>query len=352
MLITLSSLLLCSVIGVAAVYAETAATPTVTLEVPIGEVAQVVGLSQYVQVFYKFAVSAVAVIAGVMIMYSGVMWLSAAGSSQRIGEAKERIIAAISGLILATVSYVLLNTINPALVRLTEPTIIAVEVPASVSQAASSAAATGTSTNSCNIDLVDIKSEMTAKHPEVIPYLKSNGSVVVDLIDPLALSLKAAYTAGMYLHFSGARSMSSQTTLYNCYISSKDAANYEGGKHCSSGCSSCARAAEPSCSAPHLTGRAMDMGWYPQTASSYSSVAVTTPYYNTAAYLALTSCNGGGTGSCPCGSSSSTACQSLAASEKKLQEIMDANGFKRICIEYWHFEYGLSSSYCSPGSYK
>lgn len=104
-------------------YAE---TPTVTLEVPIGETVQVAGIAQYIQIFYRFAVVAVAIIAAVMIMYAGVTWLSAAGSSAKIGEAKERIWAALAGLIIAMLSFAILQTLNPSLVNPANPLI---EVP-------------------------------------------------------------------------------------------------------------------------------------------------------------------------------------------------------------------------------
>lgn len=101
-------------------YAE---TPTVTLEVPIGETVQVAGIAEYIQIFYKFAVAAVAIIAAVMIMYAGITWLSAAGNSSKIGEAKERIWAALAGLVIAMLSYAILQTINPALVNPANPQI-------------------------------------------------------------------------------------------------------------------------------------------------------------------------------------------------------------------------------------
>lgn len=351
MLITLSSLLLCSVIGVAAVYAETAATPTVTLEVPIGEVAHVVGLSQYIQVFYKFAVSAVAVIAGVMIMYSGVMWLSAAGSSQRIGEAKERIIAAISGLILATVSYVLLNTINPALVRLTEPSIIAAEVPASVSQAAtgSDSATTSVADTSCpgSSDVVDIGDTMVQYSSHAASLYESNhggsGLIKPELVEPLSKAFLSAETHGMELYVnSDYRTYAKQQELWNCY------------QDCSSSCTSCNQAAEPDCSAPHQTGKALDLTWYP-----IGNKTGVSPQYTLYGYANGT-CNGGGyhprgtakSAAQRCSSFSSSTKTAMNNSETALQNIMKTIGFKRICIEWWHFEYnGPSSSVCEPGKY-
>lgn len=133
--------------GLAGAETTNANIPLVTLEVPIGTTKQVHGIAEYVSIFYRFAVSAVAIIAAAMIMYAGISWLTAAGNSQRIGEAKERIIAAISGLIVTLLSFVILNTINPKLVQLQNPGIpeVALEEGASLSESgiSSSAASTG-----------------------------------------------------------------------------------------------------------------------------------------------------------------------------------------------------------------
>lgn len=126
----------------------TANIPQVTLEVPIGTTGQVSGIAEYVQIFYRFAVSAVAIIAATMIMYAGISWLTAAGNSQRIGEAKERIIAAISGLIIAMLSFVILNTINPELTTLQNPTIQVSAVPTSLLDALTSTGSSGSTSGS------------------------------------------------------------------------------------------------------------------------------------------------------------------------------------------------------------
>lgn len=138
------AVLVFSISGVA-VYAQTvtANTPIVNLEVPIGETVQVSGLAQYVQIFYRFTVVAVAIIAATMIMYAGISWLTAAGGTQKIGEAKERIIAAISGLVLAMLSYAILNTINPGLTSLMTPEIILSETPAYIAPAINRASGEG-----------------------------------------------------------------------------------------------------------------------------------------------------------------------------------------------------------------
>jgi len=74
-------------------------------------------LTDYIVMIYGFIVSAIGIIATVMIMFHGFGWVIAAGNAEAIGKAKEGIISAIIGLILAFTSYALLYIINPATVN-------------------------------------------------------------------------------------------------------------------------------------------------------------------------------------------------------------------------------------------
>lgn len=74
-------------------------------------------LNNYFAVFYKFFISALAVIAVVMVMWGGFKRIMAAGSAEKIKDANDAIFSAISGLVLALVSYSLLQLINPELVK-------------------------------------------------------------------------------------------------------------------------------------------------------------------------------------------------------------------------------------------
>jgi hypothetical protein len=70
----------------------------------------------YLSLFYKFFIAMLAVTSVVMVMWGGFKRIMAAGSPERIKDANDAIISAISGLVLALISYTLLNLINPALV--------------------------------------------------------------------------------------------------------------------------------------------------------------------------------------------------------------------------------------------
>ncbi|MFH1744741.1 MAG: pilin [bacterium] len=84
-------------------------------------------LSQYIQSIYNYAIGAVGVLATVVLMYGGVLWIIAAGNAERVGEAKAWIGAALSGLVLALASYSILYIVNPKLTKNEAPTIAVVQ---------------------------------------------------------------------------------------------------------------------------------------------------------------------------------------------------------------------------------
>jgi hypothetical protein len=84
-------------------------------------------VAQYIQGVYKYAVGTVGIVAAIVLMYGGVIWLTAGGNSSRVDEAKSWIGAALTGLVLTMTSYLLLSTINPELVDFTIHKVPAVE---------------------------------------------------------------------------------------------------------------------------------------------------------------------------------------------------------------------------------
>ena len=81
-----------------------------------GEYIGVPHLAEYVAGVFKYAVGIISIVAIVMIMVGGLIWLTAGGSAGRVGKAKETITGAVLGLLLALGSYTVLYTINPDLV--------------------------------------------------------------------------------------------------------------------------------------------------------------------------------------------------------------------------------------------
>ena len=74
-------------------------------------------IGNYVEAIYKYAIGIVGILATVVMMWGGVIWITAGGNTERIANAKSWINASLTGLILALASYTILYTINPGLVK-------------------------------------------------------------------------------------------------------------------------------------------------------------------------------------------------------------------------------------------
>ncbi len=72
----------------------------------------------YVIAFYNFSIAAGILIATVLIMIGGMIWVTSAGNASRVELAKSYIIDSIIGVILLLGAVVILRLINPALVEL------------------------------------------------------------------------------------------------------------------------------------------------------------------------------------------------------------------------------------------
>ncbi|MCD4761638.1 hypothetical protein K8R32_01640, partial [bacterium] len=77
-----------------------------------------IGIEEYIAEIYKYAIGAVGILATVVMMIGGIVWITAGGNAAKIGEAKAWIGAALSGLVLMLTSYMILNIVNPDLVKL------------------------------------------------------------------------------------------------------------------------------------------------------------------------------------------------------------------------------------------
>ena len=77
-------------------------------------------IGEYIQAIYNYAIGIVGILAAVVLMFGGVIWLTAGGNQEKVKEAKAWIGASLSGLVLLLCSYMILNTINPDLVSFKE----------------------------------------------------------------------------------------------------------------------------------------------------------------------------------------------------------------------------------------
>ena len=72
-------------------------------------------IGEYIAGVYKYAIGIVGILAAVVLMVGGVLWIIAGGNATMIGEAKAWIGASLTGLVIALCSYLILYQINPAL---------------------------------------------------------------------------------------------------------------------------------------------------------------------------------------------------------------------------------------------
>ncbi len=218
-----------------------------TLEQKFGNISQVADIGEYIQLVYSYAVGIVGIIAVVLIMGGGIMWVSAAGNEQKISTAKEVIVSAVTAVIIMVLSYGILVFINPQLTK------VQISVPV--------------------IPVLDSCPEVPLQSFPSIDGLESNGSQacpgMVAEITSIVSSMRA--TGGLCedctLAIGNAwRSSESQATLYQCFTQAvEEGYRTSGGipikDGCPSGCSGCNKAREVSettCASGHLRGAAMD----------------------------------------------------------------------------------------------
>jgi hypothetical protein len=86
-------------------------------------------ISVYLVGAYKLGIGIASILAIIMIMAGGLVWIAAAGDAGKIGKAKSMITGAVIGLVLTLGSYVALQTVNPDLVNFTALKIKTVSPP-------------------------------------------------------------------------------------------------------------------------------------------------------------------------------------------------------------------------------
>lgn len=75
-------------------------------------------LARYIKAIYDYSLTIVGIIAAIVLMGGGLLWLTSAGNDTRIAQAKELIIGSVSGLGILLCAWILLNTINPNLLNM------------------------------------------------------------------------------------------------------------------------------------------------------------------------------------------------------------------------------------------
>lgn len=81
-----------------------------------------VDLSMYIIGLYNFLLSIVGIVAVMMLIFGGMRYITAMGSSTAISSAKDIVTNALLGLLLALISWVIVSTINPDVLYIQNPT--------------------------------------------------------------------------------------------------------------------------------------------------------------------------------------------------------------------------------------
>jgi hypothetical protein len=122
-LLLLASLFVFIVTPNPAVASEVKFTPQVPLPgqqavIDFTDVKDTRPIAEYIKLFFKYLTGVAGILATVFMMVGGVIWLTAAGSPDKISTAKSYVTSSITGLLLAFGAYILLATINTDLVNL------------------------------------------------------------------------------------------------------------------------------------------------------------------------------------------------------------------------------------------
>ena len=73
-------------------------------------------IGEYIRAVYNYAIGIVGILAAVVLMWGGLLWLTAGGDQGKVTEAKAWIAASLTGLVIALSSWTILYVINPDLV--------------------------------------------------------------------------------------------------------------------------------------------------------------------------------------------------------------------------------------------
>jgi len=75
-------------------------------------------IGEYINGIYKYGINIAGILAALVLMGGGLLWLISGGDASKITQAKDMIIGSITGLIILMSSYIILTQINPDLVKM------------------------------------------------------------------------------------------------------------------------------------------------------------------------------------------------------------------------------------------
>jgi len=274
-------------------------------------------IGEYLKAVYNFSLVALSILGVIVIILQGARVIASAGGAEQ-GDAYKKIFQVIVGLVIGWGSYLILFSINPALTTL-KPLKVQYIVPIDIGQIVNAGTDNGEAADQV---VADEKPPAAAVADTCVPsdqIVKLAGSGVktggaastadawlqTEALEALKAADRIAKSKGKdILVISAGRTWSQQERLWQNAL--KQNGNDEKIAR--------QKVAKPSCKAPHMTGRAVDLCL--ENSSSCGKVAKTKALIN----------------------------PNEEPDVKLLQDIMKQAGWKRFCKEWWHFEYNLSVS--------
>ncbi len=75
-------------------------------------------IGEYINGIYQYGINIVGILAAIMLMAGGLLWLISGGDASKITQAKDIIIGSITGMVILMASYIILTQVNPELVKM------------------------------------------------------------------------------------------------------------------------------------------------------------------------------------------------------------------------------------------
>ncbi|MHB8904313.1 MAG: hypothetical protein ACYC40_04410 [Patescibacteria group bacterium] len=75
-------------------------------------------IGEYINGIYQYGINIVGILAAIMLMAGGLLWLMSGGDASKITQAKDIIIGSVTGLVILMASYIILTQVNPELVKM------------------------------------------------------------------------------------------------------------------------------------------------------------------------------------------------------------------------------------------
>ncbi len=145
-------------------------------------------LARYLRAVFIYFIWVVGIVAGVMVVYAGVRWISAAGNPGQIKEAREILDGAVIGVIIALTSVLLLNIINPRRTELTLPGIAPIkQQPVGGSEAVTLCAREASDTKTPCGTFAKLPFQVTKKTADVAGTVESSADPRFKVGDPVVV---------------------------------------------------------------------------------------------------------------------------------------------------------------------